>query len=101
MGECKDLAYLFKGAIGGGDHRAVFITFGNDLVEILSGPGRNGRESEIVQNEQITRQVRSELSDWKPLARAVCRSFNRRLRRPGRVKQGILAADRKIYRRRC
>ena len=31
----KDLAPLFKGAVAGDDQRAMFITFGNDLVEIL------------------------------------------------------------------
>ena len=58
----KDLAPLFEGAVGWDDHGAVFIPFGDDLIEILSGLGRNRLQSEIVQDEQIAGQDPSEVA---------------------------------------
>ena len=58
----KYLAPLFKGAVAGDDQRAMFITFGNDLVEILGRLGRNGLQSDLVQDQQIESQDTSELA---------------------------------------
>ena len=47
----EDFAPLFKDTVGGDDQRAMFIAFGNDLVEILNSLGRNGLQTKIVQDE--------------------------------------------------
>ena len=52
----EDLAPFFESPVGSDDQRAVFIAFGDDLVEILDGLGRNGLEAEIVQNDQVVSQ---------------------------------------------
>jgi hypothetical protein len=57
----KYLTPLFKGAVGGDDQRTVFIAFGDDLVEILGSLGRNGLQSEVVQDEQIIGQDTSQM----------------------------------------
>ena len=43
----------------------MFITFSDDLVEILGSLGRDGLQSEVIQDEQIASQNSSEVAGMR------------------------------------
>ena len=46
----EDLRPLFKGAVAGNDERAMFVPLADDVVQVLSGLGRQWLQAKVVQD---------------------------------------------------
>ena len=49
----EHLGLLLKGAIAGDDHRAMFVPFTDDLVQVLGGLMSQRMEAKVIQNQEI------------------------------------------------